>query len=465
MPITVKTKPRVRIRYDEMEAYIMLPEPEAGEKYTISNLMQVLGENEVRAGIDQDKLLDMINNSLYEVEVPVAKGTSVVDGTDGYYEYNFNTNVDKKPKILPDGSVDYWSVNSIEEVREGQIIAVYHPAVQGKDGVNVKGQLLQAKRGREQGQLRGKGFTRSDDNVTYIASVDGKIEMQNDRIVIQQVHEIQGNADLTIGNIDFRGDVIVHGNVESGVNIKATGTITVDGVVEACTLEAGKDIILRNGMQGGNKSFVRTKGNVTARFFEFTRIECDGQLQTDVLLDCVVRCKSRIIVNGTKGKIIGGDIRAIEGVEVYTLGNDVEKRTELTVGAEIGVCAQLHTLEKNIQTAQENLAKIEVGLGQFDKLEAEKGVSYANDPRRIALLRLKIKDTANLANDQTEAKKLRILLERSKGASVSVIRGVHPGVIIYIDELKFRVKNYAESITFIKQTDKIVARPYYGNVD
>lgn len=465
MPITVKTKPRVRIRYDEMEAYIMLPEPEAGEKYTISNLMQALGENEVRAGIDQDKLLDMINNSQYEVEVPVAKGTSVVDGIDGYYEYNFDTNVDKKPKILPDGSVDYWSVNSIEEVREGQIIAVYHPAVQGKDGINVRGQVLQAKRGREQGPLRGKGFSRSDDNVTYIASVDGKIEMQNDRIVIQQVHEIQGNADLTVGNIDFRGDVIVHGNVESGVNIKATGTITVDGVVEACTLEAGKDIILRNGMQGGNKSFVRTKGNVTARFFEFTRIECDGQLQTDVLLDCVVRCKSRIIVNGTKGRIIGGDIRAIEGVEVYTLGNEVEKRTELTVGAEIGVCAQLNNLEKNIQSAQENLAKIEKGLGQFDKLEAEKGVSYANDPRRVALLRLKIKDTANLANDQMEAKKLRILLERSKGASVSVIRGVHPGVIIYIDELKFRVKNYAESITFIKQPDRIVARPYYGNVD
>ena len=80
--------------------------------------------------------------------------------------------------------------------------------------------------------------------------------MQNDRIVILPIHEVQGNAELSSGNIDFRGDVVIHGGVESGVKIRATGSITIDGVVEACTLEAGKDIILRSGMLGGNKASV-----------------------------------------------------------------------------------------------------------------------------------------------------------------------------------------------------------------
>ena len=79
-----------------------------------------------------------------------------------------------------------------------------------------------------------------DDEVTYTASMDGKIEMQNDRIVVLPVHEVSGNAELAEGNIDFRGDIVIHGNVESGVSIRATGSITIDGVAEACMLEAGK---------------------------------------------------------------------------------------------------------------------------------------------------------------------------------------------------------------------------------
>lgn len=465
MPEIVILKPQVRIKYDDMEAYMSLPEPGEGEEYKVPLLMQALAEAGVHAGIDQESLLKLIDDKVYDEERLVASGTAAVNGIDGYYEYNFDTTVDKKPKVLPDGSVDYWSVHSIEEVVEGQVIATYHPAIPGKDGVNVKGQVLQAKRARDQQALKGKGFVKGDDNLTYVASIDGKIEMQNDRIVIQQIHEVSGDVDLSTGNIDFRGDVVVHGNVSGGITIKATGTITIDGMVEGCVLDAGKDIILRNGMQGGNKALVRTKGNVTARFFEFTRIECDGMLQTDVLLDCRVRCKSRIIVNGKKGKIIGGDVRAVEGMEVYCLGNDAEKKTEITVGAETDIRSKLHALEMTMKERKENLERIEEGLAKFAALEEAQGVSYANDPRRMSLLRVKIKDTATLANDEVEAKKMRNLIERGKGATVIVTHKIYPGVMIYIDDMRFQVNNYAQEIEFYKRADKIATRPYYGNMN
>ena len=70
---------------------------------------------------------------------------------------------------------------------------------------------------------------------------------------------------------------MIHGSVESGVTIKATGSITIDGNVEACNLEAGKDIILRSGMVGGNKAHVRTKGNLYAKFIEYTVIQVEGR--------------------------------------------------------------------------------------------------------------------------------------------------------------------------------------------
>lgn len=453
-------KPVVRIAYDEMEAYMLLPETEQNDAmYNLIQLKDALAESGVCEGILEERLRELVEYKIYNSEVLVARGVPPVDGVDGYYDYNFNSQIDNKPKTLPDGSVDYWSVHSIETVVQGQVIAIYHPAVAGKDGVNVRGRVLSAKPGRERMPIKGKGFTRMNDNLTYTAAIDGKIEMQNDRIVILPVHEIYGNAELSAGNIDFRGDIVIHGNVESGVVIHATGTITVDGVVEACTLEAGKDIIIRSGMLGGNKAFVSSKGTITAKFFEFTQIKCNGNLQADVLMDCKVDCRGQVILDGLRGRIIGGNIRAVKGVRVSTLGNNAEKHTEIYVGAGVEVYSQLHVLEKKIEMTEEELKKIENGLERFDVLQKKRGVDYTNDPRRTTLLRAKIRDTATLASDREEEKKLHILAEDANGACVSVIKEVYPGVVINIDELKFDLKNIGKKIEFFRLSDKIKTRP------
>lgn len=460
-----KEKPIIRFSVDEMEAYMLLPSPDEGEEYTVPYVMQALSERGVNAGVDHEEIARMVVEEVFEREVLIARGAQPVDGVDGYFEYKFSTSFDNKPKVRPDGSVDYWSVHTIESVVAGQEIAIYHPPVEGEDGFNVKGKPIQAKKGRDQMPIKGKGFEVQPDGVTYVATVDGKIEMQNNRIVILPVYEISGNAEISLGNIDFRGDVVIHGGVESGVTIRSTGSVTIDGIVEACTIEAGKDVILRSGMLGGNKASVKTKGSITAKFFEFTNIECDGDIQADVLMDCDVKCQGKVSMTGARGSIIGGTLHAIQGVEVTSLGNDAEKKTEIMVGAGADVASRLRVLEKKIEATETDLQKIEGGLKQFDMLEAERGVSYANDPRRMQLLRIKIRDTATLANDKEECKKLRRLVEGSRGACVSVLQEVYPGVIIRIGDLRFDLRNVGKSIEFYRLSDKISTRPCYQGVE
>lgn len=460
-----KEKPIIRFSVDEMEAYMLLPSPDEGEEYTVPYVMQALSERGVNAGVDHEEIARMVVEEVFEREVLIARGAQPVDGVDGYFEYKFSTSFDNKPKVRPDGSVDYWSVHTIESVVAGQEIAIYHPPVEGEDGFNVKGKPIQAKKGRDQMPIKGKGFEVQPDGVTYVATVDGKIEMQNNRIVILPVYEISGNAEISLGNIDFRGDVVIHGGVERGVTIRSTGSVTIDGIVEACTIEAGKDVILRSGMLGGNKASVKTKGSITAKFFEFTNIECDGDIQADVLMDCDVKCQGKVSMTGARGSIIGGTLHAIQGVEVTSLGNDAEKKTEIMVGAGADVASRLRVLEKKIEATETNLQKIEGGLKQFDMLEAERGVSYANDPRRMQLLRIKIRDTATLANDKEECKKLRRLVEGSRGACVSVLQEVYPGVIIRIGDLRFDLRNVGKSIEFYRLSDKISTRPCYQGVE
>lgn len=455
--MVTEEKPIVQITADGMEAYIMLVTPDDGGEYTVESLQKALDERGVKYGIDELALKELADEKKYGLETLIARGTEAVDGKDGYYDYNFNCNFDKKPLIRPDGSVDYWSVKSIESVVQDQVIAEYHPCVEGTDGKTVTGKPIPAKRGREQLPLKGKGFERRDDN-TYVALMSGKIETQNDRVVILPVHELSGNADLSSGNIDFHGDVVIHGSVESGVIVKASGTITVDGIVEACTLEAGKDIILRSGMLGGNKASVKTKGSITAKFFEFTRIECAGDIRADVLMDCQVQCFGKIIMNGKRGSIIGGLTHGVRGIEVTTLGNDAEKKTVIMTGASPEEYAKLKQLEKTIQELSQGLVQIDEGLRKFEELEKARGVSYKDDPRRVTLLRVKIRDTATLANSKEEAKQIRNLIESASGACVTVLRETYPGVVIQIEDTKLLVQNNVKSAEFYKLQDKIKTR-------
>ena len=150
---------------------------------------------------------------------------------------------------------------------------------------------------------------------------------------------------------------------------------------------------------------------------------------------------------------IGTDIAC-----TFNTGNDAEKKTVIMAGASPEGYAKLRQLEKTIQELSQGLAQIEEGLRKFEELEKARGVSYKDDPRRVTLLRIKIRDTATLAHSKEEAKQLRNLIESASGACVTVLRGTYPGAVIQIEDTKLLVQNYVKAAEFYKLQDKIKKR-------
>lgn len=447
MAVSAQNEPKVRLSRDNMKAYLFLPRPEL-ENHDLNYILAVLQTNGISYGLDESKVSQMVEQHIYDQEVLIAEGQVPEDGVDGYYEYKFDVNFSKKPKLKPDGSVDYWSIKMVEIVTKGQVIAEYHKSVQGKDGMDVKGKPVLAKRGRDLVPLRGKGFERSEDGLTYTSMMDGKIEMNGERIIILPVYEINGDADLSVGNIDFRGDVIIHGSVCSGLTVKATGTVTVDGIVEGANIEAGKDIVLRSGVMGASRATIMASGNISAKFFEYTRVHANGTIQADVFLNCQVSCGESITLNGKKASIIGGEVGAIESIEVDTLGSEGEVRTHVRIGNDMATRRRIAVLQNKIKIEKTNLDKIEEGLKILQDMK--------NDPRRTDLLRVKIRDTALLAGDEAELQKLQDQIERARGGVVRVTGNVYPGVRVDIDELRVLVKEQQERLEFVRDQDKIL---------
>ena len=125
MGISAIENARVRITEDEMEAYLSLPPLEEGESYSMNQVIAFIRSQKVVACIDEETVRRMIDTPVYGHEVCIAKGKRVVNGLDGTLTYQFNTDINTRPEIREDGSVDYWSIHAVELVNAGQVIAVY----------------------------------------------------------------------------------------------------------------------------------------------------------------------------------------------------------------------------------------------------------------------------------------------------------------------------------------------------
>jgi uncharacterized protein (DUF342 family) len=252
----------VVVSEDEMSADLFLGMVDDPDVYNVDDIIEYLKDVEhIVAGVKPSVIMEMINQRTYGKMVTVATGAPGVDGRDGFYNFQFDTSPSKKPKVLPDGTVDYHNLSLVQSVEIGDLLATYVPKCEGRDGYTVKGKVLPAKRCKDIPPLRGKGFTISSDGKKYYAAVDGKVELSMGQLNVLQFHTINGDVDLSVGNIDFKGDLEILGSIKEGFTVKATGNITVNKLIEAANVEAGKDILVRGGILGGGI------GNLIDRFF------------------------------------------------------------------------------------------------------------------------------------------------------------------------------------------------------
>lgn len=455
-----QNKTYVRVSGDQMEAFLYLTDPGEGISYSRKEIDALLNQNGVVMGIMDEVLDDAIERGVYYREILVAKGQEPVDGVDGYYDYNFSRVIDKRPDAKADGTIDYWNISSIEHVKKDQVIATYVPAVQGLSGFTVKGKSLMPKRARELPPLKGKGFEKLDDDLTYISLLDGKIEVQGDKIVISEIYEISGDADLSTGNINFPGDVVIYGKVCTGVSIKVGGNLTVNGNVETAIIDVGKDIIFRSGMQGGYKAKVSAGGDITAKFIENTKVRAGGTIRAEVLMNTNVEYCEKLIVDGNKAAIIGGSVTALQGIYAGSIGNEAEIPTGISVGVSKDVYVRKEILIKKIEKNEINIKRIEVGIKQFQELMEKDPRIKKDDPRKAQLIRAKIQDNVILSQDRAELSKLESLIERGKNPYVRVSGYVYPRVSVSAESMVMTTKDKEMAVEFIFLDGNLIKRAY-----
>ena len=318
------------ISADKMEAFILVAEK--GTRIRKDRLLLSLQEKGVKTGIDYVTLERLEKRGADSNMIVLANGKRPEAGADGWYEFFFDINIKKEPKLLEDGSVDYQNIKWFELVRKGDVVALYHEPELGRPGRNIMDEEVPAKKGRELRHLTCKGVTLQPDKKTYTASADGKIEYKGDGLEVTEILVLDSVTQAT-GNVEFNGSVYVRGEVGDGTIIRAEKDILVDGFLEGATLEAGGDIILRKGNNGDGRGKLQAQGSVMGRFFERANVKAGRHINANYCLNSELWADGRIEIAGKNGSLAGGNAYAAQGISAFNIGNAAGIKTNISVGA------------------------------------------------------------------------------------------------------------------------------------
>ena len=411
-----------RISHDTMTLEAVFYPPFKGaEELTYEEIQKDLKNIGVISGISEEAIrLFLLEKRYFEIYV-LAKGTKAREGSDGYIEYTFNTSLKPTPKMNEDGTVDFHTLENVNHIKSGDVVAILHPEDRGDNGTDILGRPVYPRKVKRAVFRYGKNMEVSEDKLKLISKVDGHVTLENDKVFVSNVLELV-DVDASTGDINYSGSVMIKGNVLAGFSVKAAGDISVSGIVEGATIIADGDITFNRGVQGMNKAVIKAGGNIVSKFIEHSK----------------VRAKGTIKASGRNGLIVGGEVRSICLVEAKNIGNEMGTATVVGVGVDPAAKKRVDELKTSLQ----KLGDSKIQLNQImTALRKKQEIEGKLAPDKVELQQKTMRNLVMMEKDLTEQKneleQLRQQLGEDVNARVRVSGNIYVGVKLIFGEQNY----------------------------
>jgi len=318
---------KIAISKDQMEV-IMYPLTGIldGGLTTLEEVLDACHRENIKVEIDE-RLVEKQLLAANPVEIAIAKGVKPEDGKNGYIE--FKVDMSAKPQFIPkdDHAVDYKNAMQVTLVNVGDILADVIPPTEGKDGMDVRGSPIMAKAGEKAKYFLGEGLEEKDTHI--VATAAGTPSVQDDVLMIHRNYVLQGDVDLSTGNINFPGTVIIHGNVTDGFEVVSEEHIVVNGLISGAKIKAKGYVKCAGGIQGNGKAEIISGSFVAATFISAATIVAEGDIViTKDILHSNISCLGELRLGGS---IIGGVATVFKGIECTELGSESGVKTVVNI--------------------------------------------------------------------------------------------------------------------------------------
>ncbi len=460
---------------DKMTAFLRIDAACGGLPIKGTDLLEALKKSQIIRGVKKQTLQKLYTASARLkpgefLEVPIANGKLPVPGDDSkllYYVQDSKSRV-LRPRERSDGTVDMRDLGTISTVYEGQPLAKLVPPTAGIDGFNVAGDVLPTSPGKYM-TIRifdGSKYSEDDPNI-LVAAISGMPILHPDGVEVDNALCMK-SVTVATGHVNFQGSVIINGDVQSGMKVQASGSITVGGVVESGTLEAGGDIVIYNGILGRQEqslseisASITAKGSVVAKFAQYARIIADGDITiTQHAMHCQTNTKSNLIIYDKakrNGTLSGGEHVAAGGIRVLTLGSPSGILTSVSAFTELNdVLSEGLQFQKELGIEQEKLSKLkDAELKLLQQPESKRSEELIE---RLAWTKTHHFERIAEIKFQIEARfsQMNTLYRKH---SIHVYKSCYAGVFCQIGEQSLKVKNEHGPCNFITNGKMINLEP------
>ena len=470
IPIAEKrdAEARIEISKDFMSVFLHMTPAYGGKKKDKKNIFQMLVANKIINGVLEESVEDAIKHGRAEYKL-IATGTPVVHGEDSRFESLLPEIKSRAPAIREDGLADFRDLGKVLVVDEGAQLMRRIPATEGSDGHDVYGNKIEAEPGEEiyfSGNLEGARTEAKNPNL-LIALHKGQPVVVDNGVNVEKVITYE-NVNLSVGNIEFDGSVIVTGDVSPGMKISVTGDIIVEGFVEAASLKAKGDIRVGNSVIGHGDihdqngelktdiTIIQASGSFSAKYIENVKIEAgDSIMIQEQSLRCDLTARNEIVVGGKgsqTGHLIGGHIHSGILIRANVYGSPAGARTYLEISAD-------EKLHKKIETINYSIQEIQIEQQRkMTFLSTQKPESPMFNPERYKQTKIELRKLERRLNAFISEKDLlKKEIKRIENGKIVTDNIIHAGTSIQIGRHKKAINENLKSRTYRIYDGKLIS--------
>lgn len=355
-----------------------------------------------------------------------------------YFDPEFDY-TDLKPVEKNDGSVDYYNMGYVQSVITGQVLAQWEePAGDGSCGMGQR-------HFSERILPRGPNTRINPDNPDQlIATRNGYVFYnEDDLITVKELLNVRGDVNISTGNIFFVGDMVVHGSIKSGLDVKANN-INVKGVIEQANVHAAGFIKCDGGIKGNIKGFVESKGTLRTSFCENATLVSGGNIIIDKnCMHTTVYCERKFAV---KGRFAGGKCYSDQIVFIgEQLGGGLSNPSQVVVGYNPLILLQIDKISTQISNLENDIKKLQKVMSNGASTTAEFTQKIEKCEMKIRFLRNKKRQLWGRIQHSERLENCRIMVQGI----------VKPGVEISIGPAYMQVDEPLEDVFFYYENNEI----------
>ena len=451
---------RVDISYDSsgmLANLIIYPPQNGGRPVNLEFIANELSGKGIVACIDEFDIRDMIENRVYETPVCVARAIPAKQGVNGIIDFKYEKKRVIQPKENESGEVNFRELDTIVKIRKGEVIAEIIPPTEGEPGLNIFGEPIPPEPGKPAKVTLGKNSVISADGKYIIAACDGHIMYGVGCFNVEDTVTVRSDLDISIGNLDFFGDIVIKGNVMEGFSVKAGKSIKIEGSVFSSTVTAGGSITVVGGIIN---STVECEGNVVAGFCQSSKINAKGNVESKEFAFCEVFCYGELRAKGTNGTIVGGTLTSMRDVTATTIGSEKYTQTILNIGDGSVTFARKRKAEGELEQYEERLQGCVRNLTYLKEKKIQQGGVLSEEQQRQMKL-----ETQNKLFCTLKKKELNILIAqleediKNKDNLSARCQQLYPGVRFCINFLTLDVTQHYGRSRVAMIDDQLIVIP------